>query len=354
MPPSSHIISATLQRWFAENKRDLPWRETQNPYLIWISEIILQQTRVAQGYDYYLRFVARFPDVKTLAEADEGDVLRLWQGLGYYSRARNLHVAAKQIVGDFDGRFPENFPDVLRLKGVGRYTAAAICSFAFGTPVAVVDGNVYRVLARLFGEETPIDSGEGQKRFEALAAAILDRRHPSAHNQAIMEFGALQCTPLAPDCAACVLHAHCRAAADGTVALLPVKAKKTKISERFFTYLVITCGEQIFIRRRTERDIWRGLYDFPLIETPALLTKEEIVENEAVKEILSGVKNAVFRNFSKVYKHVLTHRRLFAQFVAVEISDISQHLEQQFIKTEKSALADYPLPRLIERYLISD
>jgi A/G-specific adenine glycosylase len=351
MPENLHIYSQIMQKWFVENQRKLPWRETKNSYLIWISETILQQTRVSQGYDYYLRFVARFPDVKTLAAADETDVLRLWQGLGYYSRARNLHFAARQIVSDFDGKFPTACNDVLKLKGVGIYTAAAICSIAYNQAVAVVDGNVYRVLSRLFDESAPIDTTKGQKLFANLAADILDKNAPSAHNQAIMEFGALQCTPISPNCENCVLQAYCQAFAAKTVANLPVKAKKIKVSERFFNYLIIKEKNNIFIKKRTENDIWRGLYDFPLIEAEKLFSKEEFIENEQVKTLFKDIDKIIINNFSTTYKHILTHRKIFAQFIEIEISQSSETLENQFVKINLSEVSNYPLPRLIERYL---
>ncbi|MDR2385784.1 MAG: A/G-specific adenine glycosylase [Tannerella sp.] len=345
------IYSRNMQKWFVENHRELPWRETKDPYKIWISEIILQQTRVNQGYDYYLRFIERFPDIKTLATADETEVLRFWQGLGYYSRARNLHFAARQIVEYFGGIFPDTFSDVLKLKGVGVYTAAAVCSFAYNQPVAAVDGNVYRVLARLFDESAPIDTAEGQKIFANLAAEILDKHSPSAHNQSIMEFGALLCVPVSPDCNNCVLQDHCQAFAKKTVDSLPVKAKKTKVVERFFNYIIINEKENIFIKKRIEKDIWRGLYDFPLIESGKLFSKNEFLENEQVKNLLRDVEKIFVNNFSATYKHILTHRKIFAQFIEIEIAPSSKALEKQYIKIKHSDIANFPLPRLIDKYL---
>ena len=220
-----NIFSEAIVEWYKEYKRDLPWRESSDPYRIWISEIILQQTRVAQGYDYFLRFIKRFPDVKALADADEDEVMKYWQGLGYYSRARNLHAAAKSM----NGVFPETYPEVLALKGVGEYTAAAICSFAYGMPYAVVDGNVYRVLSRYFGIDTPIDSTEGKKLFAALADEMLDKKQPALYNQGIMDFGAIQCTPQSPDCLFCPLADSCSALSTGRVTQLPVKQLRGSI-----------------------------------------------------------------------------------------------------------------------------
>jgi A/G-specific adenine glycosylase len=320
MPENLQVYSRNMQKWFAENHRQLPWRETKDPYKIWISEIILQQTRVNQGYDYYLRFIERFPDVKTLAATDETEVLRYWQGLGYYSRARNLYFAANQIMKDFSGKFPDTFRDVLKLKGIGLYTAAAICSFAYNEPVATVDGNVYRLLSRLFNVSVPIDTTEGQKIFAALAADILDRQSPSAHNQAMMEYGSQVCVPVSPRCDNCVLQGYCQAFANHTMADLPVKIKKTKVSERFFNYLIINEKDCVFIKKRTEKDIWRGLYDFPLIEDEKLLSEDEFMENEQIGNLLRGIEKVCINSFSTTYRHILTHRKIFAQFIEIEIS----------------------------------
>lgn len=230
---SMNIFSGTLLDWYAENKRDLPWRNTTDPYLIWISEIILQQTRVAQGYEYFLRFIKRFPDVVSLAAASEDEVMKYWQGLGYYSRARNLHAAAKSM----KGTFPKTYAEVRALKGVGDYTAAAICSFAYDMPYAAVDGNVYRVLSRYFGIDVPIDSTEGKKTFTALAGEVFDKSRPADYNQAIMDFGAVQCTPQSPNCLFCPLSGSCRALSEGKVQQLPVKQHRTKTTSRYFNYI---------------------------------------------------------------------------------------------------------------------
>ena len=238
-------FSRKLIDWYRENGRDLPWRRTKDPYLIWISEIILQQTRVAQGYDYYQRFVTRFPDVYALAAADEDEVMRYWQGLGYYSRARNLHAAARSMAEA--GGFPVTYAGVRALKGVGEYTAAAICSFAYDMPYAVVDGNVYRVLSRWLGIDTPIDSAEGKKLFVQVADELLDRGRPDLYNQAIMDFGALQCTPVAPDCLFCPLNDSCVARLKGIAGSLPVKQHKTKVTDRYFNYIYVRMGAYTFI-----------------------------------------------------------------------------------------------------------
>ena len=257
--------------WYEHNKRELPWRQTQDPYKIWISEVILQQTRVAQGYDYYCRFIERFPDFHALAQADEDEVMKYWQGLGYYSRARNLHEAARSI--DSQEYFPKTYAEVRALKGVGEYTAAAICSIAYDMPYAVVDGNVYRVLSRYFGIDTPIDSTEGKKLFAALADEMLDKKHPAVYNQGIMDFGAIQCTPQSPDCLFCPLVGSCSALSKGLVAKLPVKQHKTKTTNRYFNYIYVRAGAYTFINKRTGNDIWKNLFELPLIETPTALSE---------------------------------------------------------------------------------
>ena len=269
---SMNIFSGTLLDWYAENKRDLPWRNTTDPYLIWISEIILQQTRVAQGYEYFLRFIKRFPDVVSLAAASEDEVMKYWQGLGYYSRARNLHAAAKSM----KGTFPKTYAEVRALKGVGDYTAAAICSFAYDMPYAAVDGNVYRVLSRYFGIDVPIDSTEGKKTFTALAGEVLDKSRPADYNQAIMDFGAVQCTPQSPNCLFCPLSGSCRALSEGKVQQLPVKQHRTKTTNRYFNYIYVRMGAHTLIHKRTEDDIWKNLFELPLIETAESITKSSI------------------------------------------------------------------------------
>ncbi|MDO4757900.1 MAG: A/G-specific adenine glycosylase, partial [Rikenellaceae bacterium] len=265
----SHPIAERLIAWYEAHGRTLPWRTTREAYCIWLSEVILQQTRVEQGMAYYLRFTERFPTVYDLAAASEDEVLKLWQGLGYYSRARNLHAAAKQVVEEFGGSFPDTVEALRTLRGVGDYTAAAIASIAFDRPAAVVDGNVYRVLARLFDLETAIDTTEGKRTFAALAEELLERQRPATYNQAIMDFGALVCTPQSPSCTDCPLRDLCQALAAKSVASRPVKQGRTKIRDRYFSYLHLTDGSHTLLHRRTAGDIWQGLYEFPLIETPS-------------------------------------------------------------------------------------
>ena len=305
--------------WYRENKRELPWRETDDPYKIWISEIILQQTRVAQGYDYYVRFVQRFPDVFALADADEDEVMKHWQGLGYYSRARNLHAAARSVKEA--GAFPTTYEGVRALKGVGDYTAAAICSFAYDLPHAVVDGNVYRVLARWMGIDTPIDSTQGKKLFAQVADELMDKHRPALYNQAIMDFGALQCTPASPDCLSCPLAETCVALAQGRVEALPVKQHKTKVTDRFFNYIYVRTGVHTYIRKRTGNDIWKNLYEPLLVETDKDLTGND----EALYRKLQGVfekcegefslsEGVFFRPVKLGVRHVLSHRIIHANF----------------------------------------
>lgn len=274
-----------LIEWYQDNRRDLPWRRTKNPYLIWISEIILQQTRVAQGYDYYQRFVKRFPDVFSLADADEDEVMKYWQGLGYYSRARNLHAAARSMAEA--GGFPKTYKEVLALKGVGEYTAAAICSFAYGMPYAVVDGNVYRVLSRWLGIETPIDSTEGKRIFAEVAAELLDKAQPGLYNQAIMDFGALQCTPVSPNCMFCPFIDTCVARQKGLVDTLPVKLHKAKVTNRYFNYIYVRMGAHTLINKRTGNDIWKNLYELPLIETESEVPEEKFYALPQWQEMLA-------------------------------------------------------------------
>lgn len=314
LPKLMHNFAQILLNWYAEHGRSLPWRDTRDPYKIWISEIILQQTRVVQGYEYFLRFIGTFPDFESLASAELDHVLRLWQGLGYYSRARNLHAAAQQIVAQ--GGFPRDFDSVRSLRGVGDYTAAAICSFAFDLPTAVVDGNVYRVLSRYFGIETPIDSTRGKKDFAQLAQELMYAHEPGHYNQAIMDFGALQCVPKSPDCTSCPLMDSCLAFSEGRVAELPIKSHSTKVRDRYFTYFYVRVGDEILLRKRPAGDIWEGLYEVPMVETT--------VPGEAVVPFQEQLSSAgpllQFRQLASNHKHQLSHQLLHADFYLVEMS----------------------------------
>ena len=303
MTPFAH----KLLTWYDSHQRDLPWRKISDAYRIWVSEIILQQTRVAQGYEYYLRFIETFPTVQDLASADEDEVLRLWQGLGYYSRARNMHTAAKQIVSL--GCFPTDYEGVRALKGIGDYTAAAICSFAFGLPCAVLDGNVYRILSRYFGIETPIDCSKGKKEFFQVAQALLPIHHSAEYNQAIMDFGALQCVPKSPKCSQCPLVDSCVANNEMRIEELPVKAHRTKVIERFFVYINVRTPEGEWLHRRSSGDIWQGLYEYPLLEFTHKPTLTEVLEHPFIQALPKGFVICLRK---ENLKHILTHRIIWA------------------------------------------
>jgi len=343
-----NVFTLQIEHWYEHHGRDLPWRKTTDPYRIWVSEIILQQTRVEQGYDYYLRFLRRFPDLKSLADATEDEVLTYWQGLGYYSRARNLHAAARSIIGSF----PTTYDGVRALKGVGDYTAAAICSFAYGIPVAVLDGNVFRVLSRYFGIDTPIDTSSGVKEFKALADELLDKQDPAFYNQAIMDFGALQCTPGKAHCSDCPLQETCEALRTARVEQLPMKLHKTQQKERFFHYLFITQGDDTFLNKRISKDIWRNLYELPLIESDHVMNFEELTSSQHFSKIFGSESNVQIKEVQIGVKHVLTHRIIYANFYRV---DISQDLELEglgkFIKVNAKCLSDYAFPNLVMQFL---
>lgn len=310
-----------LMHWYATNKRNFPWREDKNPYKIWLSEIIMQQTRVAQGMPYYNAFVQHYPTVNDLAKAPEDEILKLWQGLGYYSRARNLHAAAKYIVETRQGIFPNTFKELLMLKGVGDYTASAIASISFDEPQAVVDGNVYRFLSRCFGMDTPIDSSGAHKIFKAKATALMDKDRPGDFNQAMMEFGALQCTPKATDCSACPFSSHCIANQQGRVAALPVKQKKGKVKERFFNFLVcVTPQNEILLEKRKTKGIWQNLWQFPLIESTKLLGQKELAKHSDFQKTVASSPYRLKLENKEPHKHLLSHQRLWIQFWQVESS----------------------------------
>ena len=349
LSPTSHI-SNTLINWYEQNKRNLPWRNINDPYKIWISEIILQQTRVNQGMSYYIRFIERFPTVADLAKSEEDEVLKYWQGLGYYSRARNLHKAAKQIQTIHNGIFPTQHTAILGLAGIGDYTAAAICSFAYNQPYAVVDGNVYRVLSRLLGIETPIDSSAGKKEFATTATNLLSRKEPATHNQAIMEFGALQCVPVSPDCNNCPLKNSCKAVEFNLVATLPIKEKKTKVTNRYFNYLFIEFQGNTFLQKRTAKDVWQNLFEFPLIETNSLLNYEELMKTENFKSIFKGIGKVTLLKTSNPMKHVLSHRVIYAQFITININELNDVFKNLAI-TPIDEIDKYAVSRLMEIFL---
>ena len=345
------IIHDTLINWYAENRRNLPWRDHPTPYQVWLSEVILQQTRVNQGRDYYLRFIERWPTVTDLAQASEEEVLKMWQGLGYYSRARNLHHCAQQVVKEYNGVFPADFEKLKQLRGIGEYTAAAIASIAFNLPYAVVDGNVYRVLSRLYDIETPININEGQSLFARLANELLNREQPGLHNQAMMEFGALHCTPKNPNCLHCPLQVQCLAFAHQTVMQRPVKLPKVKVTTRHFNYLVIRIKDNIYLHKRSNNDIWKNLYDFPCIESETAMTADEVVSTKQFQQLIEG-KPFTITKVSHVFTHKLTHRTILAQFIELILDEeLLQIQTKDLFLTRESDLGNYPIPRLIDIYL---
>lgn len=370
-------IGVKIRGWYKKNKRDLPWRQTNDPYKIWLSEVILQQTRVNQGLQYYLDFIKDFPDVLSLARASEDKVLKRWQGLGYYSRARNLHRAARDVVEQMDGRIPGSYDGLLKLKGVGKYTASAIASICFGEARAVVDGNVSRVIARLFGIEEPINNSTGSKVIESLANELLDHNDPGTHNQAMMEFGALQCVPVSPDCERCPLSDHCEARKTDRVTHLPVKIPKRKPVDQWMYFFIFICGEEIIITKRGTEGIWKSLYQFPMVESNAPFTakskapytdkansasfEKEIIEPMLV-QLLQGTgltadggslrpDRVTIRKISDPVRHQLTHRTIHARFIHVHPASWPQQLPAGWIKISLDRLNDFPVPRLINRYM---
>jgi len=314
-------FSNSLLLWYLQNKRDLPWRNTTNPYFIWLSEIMLQQTRVAQGLPYFLSFIEAFPSIFDLANADEEQVLKLWQGLGYYSRARNMHKTAQIVAFEFDGNFPDNYNDLLKLKGIGEYTAAAIASFAFNEVVPVVDGNVFRVLSRYFDIITDIATSGAKKEYAALAKELIPKDKPALFNQAIMEFGALQCMPKKPNCNICIFNNSCVALKKKKVAELPVKSKKTKVTYRYFNYVIfLDNDENTIITKRTQKGIWQNLYEFPVIETNEDLDFDIIVNKIKEKFSENAITSIEIFNNQQII-HKLSHQKLHINFYKVTISN---------------------------------
>ncbi len=342
-------FSNTINNWYSENKRDLPWRETTDPYIIWISEIILQQTRVEQGMAYFHKFSTKYPTVESLANASEDEVLKDWEGLGYYSRARNMLSAAQYIAGELDGVFPNNYSDILKLKGVGSYTAAAISSFAFNESKAVVDGNVYRVLSRYFGIATPIDSTEGKKEFQLLADELIHSQKPSQHNQAMMEFGAIQCTPKKANCENCPLSKTCIAFKNDLVQSLPVKEKRTKQTKRYFTYLFVEDEKSLLIQKRPEKGIWANMYEFPLIESTNVSEQNELINQQKYIKRLD-LNDTEISNISDTYKHILSHQQIFARFIEIKTTTLTKSDDKHLI-INKEKLHQFALPKLLVNYL---
>ena len=347
------IFTNQLLKWAKEVDRPMPWKGEKNPYFIWLSEIILQQTRVEQGLPYFLRFKENYPTVHDLANAPEDDVMKLWEGLGYYSRARNLHFTAKYISKELDGIFPKTYENIIALKGVGSYTAAAIASFAYDLPYAVVDGNVYRVLARYFGIETPIDTTEGKKQFAKLADELLEKKQAALFNQGIMDLGAVQCMPKIPLCKTCSLKKHCTALHENTFSLLPIKSKKIKKKTRYFNYLIFDYKENVLVKKRIEKDIWQNLYEFPLIETEGIVEKETLMEHNIWKHFMTNSKYEITR-ISKPFQQSLTHRKIVATFFEIRLSKAfsNKKIEKDnYIKTDRKNLTTFAFPKIIDLYL---
>ncbi len=354
MPPEPNTFVADLIRWYLLHKRDLPWRGTHDPYKIWLSEIILQQTRVDQGLPYYIKFVERYPTVEALAFAPQEEVLRLWQGLGYYSRARNLHQCAKFITDCLNGKFPKLYSQLIKLKGIGPYTAAAIASIAFGEKVPVIDGNVFRVFSRILGIKLNIAESGSRKVFFDGAKELMQGQDPEIFNQAIMEFGALCCLPKKPKCEECVVQSSCYAFAHNQQKSLPLKEKQVKVRDRYFNYLVFYAGNKVLAHKRISGDIWEGLYDFYNIETTRLL---------AAKSILAKLPTQISKKITLIsvspdYKHILTHQRIYARFFTIEINDLN--FAELVIKNfslqsfSRHSLQGIPKPRLIDRFLVDE
>ena len=344
-------ISEIIVKWYHEKKRDLPWRKAETPYHIWISEIILQQTRVVQGLEYYNRFIEKYPSVVELANAPLDEVLKLWQGLGYYTRARNLHLTAQMIAYELKGQFPRTYQELLKLKGIGPYTAAAIASIAFKVPVALVDGNVFRVLARLFCIQVPVDTTAGKQIFEKLAADILDPGKPDLHNQALMELGALICLPKNPACNDCPLIRNCKAHAEKKIELFPVKSGKIKQRIRYYNYLFIRDRDYTYLHKRTGKDIWNSLYEFPLIESDVSLEYQKLSASQEWSALF-GDRKTEADPYPKTYKHQLTHQILYCTFYCIDVGfTLDSSKDSGLIRIPLKNLSRYAVPRIIEKYI---
>lgn len=340
-------FAEALLDWFDENRRDLPWRKTKNPYLIWLSEIILQQTQVIQGLNYYLRFAEKYPTVKDLAQAQESDILKLWQGLGYYSRARNLYQTAQVIVNQYQEIFPDNYSEIKKLKGIGDYTAAAISSIAYNLPYPAIDGNVMRVISRIFGIKLPINSKEGLSQIKTSLNQVFDTLNPGEFNQAMMEFGAIQCTPKHPDCSVCIFQTSCYAFNNESIEIIPFKIKTIKIKKRFLVYFLIKHKTSILLHLRDHTDIWKSLYDFPMIETSKPVNYHQIQKLEIYKDWFQNGSYQIL-NFEKSYKQKLTHQNLNIQFFAIESAQLT--LNDKFFWIDIQDFKNYAVPKIIHRF----
>ena len=343
------FFTSLLLGWFEEEGRDLPWRRTRDPYKIWISEVILQQTRVVQGLEYYRRFIERYPDVRTLAQSGEEELLLMWQGLGYYSRAHNLHEAAKSIVSEYGGIFPRDPKEVRQLKGIGDYTCAAICSIAYDEPMAVLDGNVYRVMSRFNAEETPIDSTEGKKLFSQLADLYLDRNHPGLYNQAIMDLGAMVCIPTGARCLICPVNEQCPASFTELTERLPVKSRKVAVKEIYLDYILVECEESFSAERRDKGSIWKGLYQLPLLHSGSTPLTEEALEEKMEHQLGGKPTWATWESVQMT--HLLTHRRLHIAIHAVRMDCDEPPSMKGYIQIPKDLHHQYAFPKPLREYL---
>ncbi len=345
------MFAEKLSSWYLEYGRKLPWRETHNPYHIWLSEIILQQTRIEQGRSYYEHFVSQYPTVIDLAEASEEQVMKSWQGLGYYSRARNLHSAAQYIASQLGGNFPCTYEGILSLKGVGKYTAAAIASFAFRLPYPVIDGNVYRLISRLYGIHTPIGTGQAYKQFEQILLNLMDKEHPDLFNQAIMDFGSIYCKPTGCDCKNCIFRQECVAFGDDKVDLLPIRPQKIKAKERYLYYIDTRWHDCLLVQQREDNDIWKGLYEFPLLETKNPIDPQSLMENvvRALTAWLGDKPQSL--QIGPQIKHQLTHRTIKAQFIKAKYAAQPSKIPEKIRIVTQAELKSLPVSRLIDRYL---
>jgi A/G-specific adenine glycosylase len=343
------FFSDVLLNWnYTRNTREMPWKGEKDPYKIWVSEIILQQTRVQQGIAYYQRFINAFPDVKTLATAPEKKVYKLWEGLGYYSRCKNLIASAKFIHENLEDNFPEKYEEILSLNGVGNYTASAIASFAFNQPYAVLDGNVFRVLARFFGIDIPVNTTEGKKVYATVAQSLIDKKNPALYNQAIMDFGAVICKPLLPLCLQCPLQKKCIAFSTNKVSVLPINNTVKRQKQRFFNYLIIEYKQKIYLNKRIENDIWQNLYEFILIETKSLQNEKEIFQNQEFLVLLDG-QNFEVKLISEKIKQKLTHQLITGRFIHLEIDKPLKG--KKYFKADVNQLKTLPFPKFIASYL---
>lgn len=350
-PALAARFTALLLQWKDSHPRPLPWKGERDPYLIWMSEIILQQTRVGQGLPYFERFRNRFPTVESLAAATDDEVFKEWEGLGYYSRARNMLHTARHIAGERSGKFPDTYEGLKALKGVGPYTAAAIASFAFGLPHAVVDGNVFRVLSRVFGITSPVDSPEGKRVFNQWAQQLLDIQDPGTYNQAIMDFGAIHCKPAAPRCGECPMQSFCKAFQEGKTEEWPVKSRRLVRKTRYFHYLVLTHHGRILLRKRTEKDIWQNLYDFPLIESDtAELEPAQILSTPLWTSLAEG-KGAQLRRCSRPFSQALTHQQIVARFWEYDLEKEWEKPEGAYTEEERKNLFKFAFPKIVDWYL---